>query len=234
MVVWMIVVFFFMLIAGIPIAFAMSSSAIGYMLLQDISLKWAAQRFFSNTQSFPFLAIPFFILAGNLMIECGVAKRIINFANSIVKHMPGGLALVSIVTSMILAGVSGSSVADASGVGSILIPAMKKEGYHSSFSSVINATSSVVGIIIPPSSTMVILGWLANISVGRMFLAGAFPGILISILFFFVTMIISRKRNYPTAKRALFREILINGFNSLGAIIMPFIIIGGKIGRAHV
>lgn len=227
MILIMVIVFFFLMLLGLPIAFSMALSSILYIIANDIPVAMAAQRFFSNTQSFPFLAVPFFILSGNIMIQGGIARRIINLADSLVRRLPGGLGLVSVVTSMLLAGVSGSSAADAAGVGSILIPSMKEKGYDSSFSCAINATSSVVGIIIPPSSTMVVLGWLTGISIAKMFLGGAIPGILISICYFIITIIIASKRNYPTGKIANINEIFNNLKKSFFALIMPLIIIGG-------
>src|SRR5699024_6725192 len=175
----MIISFFLLIILGVPIAFAMGASSLMFVIIEGIPLSTVAQRFFSNTQSFAFLAVPFFILAGNLMVQGGIANRLINVANSMVRQLPGGLGCVSVATSMGMAGVSGSSVADAASVGSVLIPEMKKKGYSASFSAAINASSSVVGIIIPPSSTMIIIAWLANLSVAKMFLAGIIPGLLI-------------------------------------------------------
>ena len=157
--------FFVMIAVGVPIAFSMGITGVTYMLMNGITLQMAVQRFFSNTQSFSFLAVPFFILAGNLMVESGVAMKIIRFADVLVRQLPGGLGCVSVVTSMLLAGVSGSSVADAASVGGILIPEMNRKGYDESFSVAINATSSTVGIIIPPSSTMIIIAWITGLSV---------------------------------------------------------------------
>ncbi|PKL26337.1 MAG: C4-dicarboxylate ABC transporter permease [Spirochaetae bacterium HGW-Spirochaetae-2] len=225
--IWIIMIGFFTLVAiGLPIAFSMGLSGVVYILSMNIPVSVAAQRFFSNTQSFSFLAVPFFILAGNIMVQSGIAKRIINFANVLVKHLPGGLACVSVVTSMIMAGVSGSSVADAASVGSILIPEMKRKGYPDSFSAAINATSSVVGIIIPPSSTMIVIAWIANLSVAKMFLAGAIPGIIIGLVFLIQTIWISKKNNYPREERATIKEIFIALFDSLWALILPIFLIG--------
>jgi tripartite ATP-independent transporter DctM subunit len=223
----MIAGFFLMMFLGVPIAFAMGAAALAFFLAKDIPLLMATQRFFSNTQSFPFLAVPFFILCGNLMVQGGIAKRIIRFADSLVRQLPGGLGLVSVVTSMLMAGVSGSSVADAAGTGSILIPSMKEKGYDSSFSCAINASTSVVGIIIPPSSTMVILGWIANLSIAKLFLGGAIPGIFISIIYFIITIYIAKKRCYPREKAASAREILSSIKDSFWALILPLFIIGG-------
>lgn len=217
--------FFLMIILGMPIAFAMGSSALLYIMIENIPLSMVAQRFFSNSQSFAFLAIPFFILAGNLMVHGNIAKRIIDLADSMVRQLPGGLGCVSVVTSMGMAGVSGSSVADAASTGSVLIPEMKRKGYSSSFSAAINASSSVVGIIIPPSSTMIIIAWLANLSVAEMFLAGIIPGVLIGLTYLIVTIIISVKRGYPREKRATLKEFLTTVRRAFWALILPIFLI---------
>ncbi len=225
--IWIVLVCFFAMIAvGVPIAFSMGLTGVSYILASGVPISVATQRFFSNTQSFSFLAVPFFILAGNLMVEAGIARRIINFANVLVRQLPGGLGCVSVVTSMIMAGVSGSSVADASSVGSILIPEMEQKGYSKAFSAAINATSSVVGIIIPPSSTMIIIAWIANLSVAKMFIAGAIPGIMIGLTYLVVTIIISIKRGYPREKAASIGEIFFAAKDAIWALILPIFLIG--------
>ena len=221
--------FFVMIAIGVPITFSMGITGITYMLLNHITLQMAVQRFFSNTQSFSFLAVPFFILAGNLMVESGIAMKIIRFADVLVRQLPGGLGCVSVVTSMILAGVSGSSVADAASVGSILIPEMNRKGYDESFSVAINATSSTVGIIIPPSSTMIIIAWITGLSVAKMFMAGAIPGILLGLMYLAITVIMSKKRNYPREKRATLREIRMALSDTLWALLLPIILLGSII-----
>mgnify|MGYP001765868097 CR=1 FL=1 len=213
--IWAMIALFFALMGiGVPIAFSMGSSALIYILVQGIPLSMVAQRFFSNTQSFAFLAVPFFILAGSLMVHAGIAQRIIRFADSLVRWLPGGLGCVSVLTNMVMAGVSGSSVADCAAVGSVIIPEMKRSGYHGSFAAALNASASVVGIIIPPSSTMIIIAWLTNLSVGRMFLAGAVPGILICAAYFIVTIVVSVRRNYPRGSMPNLREIVASAVSA--------------------
>ncbi|GAB3790705.1 TRAP transporter large permease [Virgibacillus kimchii] len=224
--IWVMILGGFLLIfLGVPVAFAMGAAALLFILVEGIPISMVAQQFFSNTQSFTFLAIPFFILAGNLMVQGNVAQRIIDLADSLVRQLPGGLGLVSVLTSMGMAGVSGSSVADASATGSVLIPSMKRKGYSASFSASINAASSVVGIIIPPSSTMIIIAWLGNLSVAQMFLAGAIPGILIGIAYFIVTIGISIKRGYPREKMTTLKEIAINVVRSFWALVLPILLL---------
>src|SRR5699024_399438 len=221
----MIISLFILMILGVPIAFAMGASALLYILVDGIPLEIVAQRFFTSTQSFAFLAIPFFILMGSIMEHGGVAKRIINLANSLVRSFPGGLASVSVVTNMGMAGVSGSAAADAAAVGGVLMPEMKKKGYPSSFSVALNASASVVGVIIPPSSVIIIIAWLSNLSVGEMFLAGAIPGILISLAYLVLTIIISIRRKYPREEKATFKEIMKNLLSASLTIVLPVFLV---------
>lgn len=225
--IWLMVFLFFLLIVlGVPITFAMGISAVSYIVYQQIPLMMVAQRFFSQTQSFPFLAVPFFMLAGSLMVESGIAKKIVDFAFALVGRLPGGLGCVSVLSNMIMGGVSGSSVADCAAIGSVLVPTMNEQGYDRSFTASINATASTMGIIIPPSSTMVVLGWMTNISVGKMFLGGIIPGILIGIGYFIVTVVISLRRNYPRANEFSFRRLWASFKESALALVLPFIIVG--------
>ncbi|MGE4531267.1 MAG: TRAP transporter large permease [Acidithiobacillus sp.] len=222
----MFIVFALMVAIGVPIAFSMGTGAMVFMQGQGISVAVAAQKFFSNTQSFSFLAVPFFILAGNLMVESGIAKKLINFASVLVRQMPGGLGCVSVVTSMIMAGMSGSSVADASSVGAILIPEMNDRGYPKSFSAAINATSSVVGIIIPPSSTMIVISYITGLSVAKMFLAGAIPGILIGLGYLATTVWMAKRNNYPREEAAKWPEIWAASKDAAWAILFPVFMLG--------
>lgn len=222
----MLVSFLLFMIMGVPIAFAMGASSILYIIIEGVSLEIIAQRFFTTTQSFAFLAIPFFILMGSIMEHGGVAKRIMDLANSLVRSFPGGLASVSVVTNMGMAGVSGSAAADAAAVGGVLMPEMKKKGYPASFSVALNSASSVVGVIIPPSSVIIILAWIANLSVGEMFLAGVIPGILIGLGYLVLTIVTSIKRNYPREERASFKEIWQSFRSAFLTIILPVFLVG--------
>lgn len=224
--IWIMIATFFVFVAlGMPVAFAMGSSALLYILVEGVPLEIVAQRFLSNTQSFAFLAVPFFILMGNLMVEGQIAQRIINVVHAGVRQLPGGLGCVSVVTSMGMAGVSGSSVADASSVGSVLIPEMKRKGYSASFAAAINASSSVVGIIIPPSSTMIIIAWLADLSVADMFLAGIIPGILIGLAYLALTIVTSLRRGYPRGDRPRLKELVVDMRRAFWALLLPIVLI---------
>ena len=226
---WILVMaltFFTLILIGVPIAFSMGSAAVLYLTVNHISLSVAAQKFFTQTQSFSFLAVPFFILAGTLMVEAGIAKKLINFASVLVRHLPAGLGCVSVVTSMVLAGISGSSVADASSVGAILIPEMNDRGYPPSFSAAINATSSVVGIIIPPSSTMIVISAITGLSVAKLFLAGAIPGIIIGLVYLAITAYMGITNKYPREPRANRRELWHATRDALIALVFPVFMVG--------
>lgn len=221
-----IALFFLLILIGVPIAFSMGAASLLYIQATGTSLGIAAQKFFTQTQSFAFLAVPFFILAGTLMVEAGIAKKLIDFASVLVRHLPAGLGCVSVVTSMIMAGISGSSVADASSVGAILIPEMNGRGYSPPFSAAINATSSVVGIIIPPSSTMIVIASITNLSVAKLFMAGAIPGIIIGLVYLVITARMGVVNNYPREPRAHGKEIWAATKDALLAMLFPVFMIG--------
>jgi len=223
-----LIVFLLLIVMGAPIAFALGLSSVAFVITnENLSLLFIVQKMFSGTDSFPLLAIPFFIMAGNLMNMGGVTRRLLDFANMLVGHWRGGLASVSIVGSMIFAGVSGSSVADASGLGSILIPTMNDAGYDKEYSVAINATSSTVGILIPPSIPMVLLASIANASVRDMFFSTAVAGIMIGFGMLGLNAFISRRKSYPRNERVKLREVPKILMYSLPALIMPAIIILG-------
>ncbi len=221
--------FFILICIGVPIAFSMGAASLLYLQVKGMNFAIAALKFFTQTQSFSFLAVPFFILAGTLMVESGIAKKLINFASVLVRHLPAGLGCVSVVTSMILAGISGSSVADASSVGAILIPEMNDRGYPPSFSAAINATSSVVGIIIPPSSTMIVIAAITNLSVADLFMAGAIPGIIIGFVYLAITAYMGVKNHYPRETKAHGREIWLASKDAILALLFPIFMLGSII-----
>lgn len=220
---------FLLLIAtSLPISIALGVTSILFAMTQtSLPLLVIVQRMFTGVDSFPLMAIPFFILAGNLMNTGGVTQRLIAFCNILVGFLRGGLAAVSIVGSMIFAGISGSSVADASGLGSILIPAMIKEGYDPNYTAAINATSSTVGVIVPPSIPMVLLGVVASVSVRDLFIGGAIPGITVAGTLLLISTFISYRSGYPRHERVSLIESLKITLRCLPALMMPAIIIGG-------
>jgi len=221
------VTFLLCLSLGVPIAFGLGITAAVSLLSLGLSLQVVAQRIFTGIDSFPLMAVPFFILAGDLMNQGGTTRRLITFSNALVGWIRGGLAHTNIVASMFLAGISGSAVADASAIGGILIPGMTKEGYDVEFSAAVTASASTMGPIIPPSIFMVIYGVTTGVSVGGLFAAGFIPGILMGLSFMAVAYLISRHRNYPRHP--------VPSFNQFGrvlreagfALLAPVIILGG-------
>jgi C4-dicarboxylate transporter DctM subunit len=216
---------------GIPIAFVLGlTSFVALLYSGNIPLLLMPKEMFSGTDSFPLLAVPFFMLAGNLMNVGGITKRLVNFCNILLGYIRGGLALVNIVASMFFAGITGAAVADTSALGSILIPAMTEARYDKDFSAAVTAASSTVGPIIPPSIPMVILGTVGELSVGALFLAGVLPGIMVGLSLLIVAYGISRRRNYPKEKIKSIKEFLHGLKDALLALLMPAIILGGILG----
>lgn len=230
-VVWVLFVsFIVLLILGVPVAYSLGLSSAIYFLVAGMPLNMFAQRFFAGLDSFTLLCVPGFILAGNLMNSGGITNRIIGFCNKLVGHIRGGLSLANIVASMIFAGISGTAVADASSLGGILIPAMVKEGYEDDFSVGVTAASSCIGPIIPPSLPMIMAATLTGLSVSKMFIAGAIPGVLMGVSMMAVSYYISCKRKHPKNARASVKEILKSGLDAFWALLMTVIILVGIIG----
>lgn len=222
--------FIALIFLGVPVAFSLGLSSLIYLFLADIPLTIIPQKMFAGLNSFVLLCIPGFILAGNLMNAGGITDRIIQFANNLFGHIRGGLGLANVGSSMGFAGISGTALADTASIGAILIPAMKKEGYGSGFSAAVTASSSTVGPIIPPSLPMIIVGTLASVSIGDLFLAGAVPGILLGLGLMIPTYIISVKRNYPKGERKSLKEIFESFMGAFWALFMTFIIMWGILG----
>ncbi|MBP1739652.1 MAG: hypothetical protein H6Q48_1945, partial [Deltaproteobacteria bacterium] len=214
---------------GMPIFISMGISSFVYIvtLHHKIPLLVIPTNMIGMLDSYGYLAIPFFFLAGDLMNTGGITKRLVDFAAALVGHIKGGLSHVSIIANMIMAGVSGSAIADASATGSVLIPAMKKDGYPAAYSAAVVAAAATIGPIIPPSIPMVIYGLLVNVSIGKLFLAGAVPGFLMGLYLIITSYVISKKRNFPARPRATFHEMVWALFRSSFAIMMPVIIILG-------
>ena len=219
----------FMLI-GVPIAISLALTAIAVMWWQggDGLLVMLAQRMYAATTSFPLLAIPFFILAGNLMNTGGMTYRIFAVAQLVVGQLRGGLAHVNVVASMIFAGMSGSAVADAVGLGTIEIPAMEKAGYRKRFAAALTAVSSTIGPIIPPSIPFVIYGAIANVSIGALFLAGVIPGLLMGGALMIAIALLARKGEMPrSAARPPLAISLRIVLDALPALLTPLLVVGG-------
>jgi C4-dicarboxylate transporter, DctM subunit len=223
--------FLALLAAGMPIAFLLGICCLIYIVFfSNFPLIVLAQRMVAGMNTFTFLAVPLFVLAGNLMNATGITDRLVAFVNGFVGHIRGGLAIANVQASMLFAGVSGTAVGDTASVGGVLIPAMKKQGYRADYAAAITAASSIIGPIIPPSLPMIIVATLLNLSVGRMFIAGIVPGILLGVGLMAAAYIIAVRENHPHLPREPWRARLRNGVDAVWAIIMPLIILGGIVG----
>lgn len=226
----LLVLFLVFLFMNIPIVFSIGLSAVVLLILEKLSLLIVIQRLFTGSDSFILTAVPFFVLAGALMGTGGITTRLVEFAQCLVGHVRGGLSFVTIVASMIFGGVSGSATADTAAIGSIMIPAMEKEGYDKKFSCAVTAAAGTLGIIIPPSIPMILYGVIAGESIGRLFLGGFIPGVMVGVGMMVPAYYISKKRNYAKRARVSFLEFLRSLKRSSYALLMPVIIIGGIVG----
>ncbi len=219
---------FVMLIIGVPIAMSLGGASMLWVYLaQRIPDFIILQRMVGGVNSFPLLAVPFFILAGNLMNAAGLTSHIFAFARSIVGWMRGGLGHVNVGASIIFAGMSGAAVADAGGLGTIEIKAMTDAGYDTDISVAITAASSTIGPIIPPSLPLVIYGVIAQASIGRLFIAGIVPGLLMGVSLMVLIAWYARKRNYPRDARFTVSQMVISLWRGFPSLLTPVIIIGG-------
>ncbi|MBY8917043.1 TRAP transporter large permease [Nitratireductor sp. L1-7-SE] len=212
---------------GVPVAVTLGIASMAYLLTADIPLVVMPQKMYAGIDVFVLLCIPGFILAGNLMNSGGITERIIRFANALVGWARGGLGLTNIAGSMLFGGISGTAVADAASIGGMMIPGMKKAGYPADFSAAVTAASSTVGPIIPPSVPMIIVGALSGISVSKMFLAGAIPGILMGLAMMVTAYLIAVRRGFPRQPWQGLGELARSFFSAFWAIAMTALIIGG-------
>jgi tripartite ATP-independent transporter DctM subunit len=221
-------VFALLIVIRVPVSFALGLACVPVLFLDDrLTPVLLCNEMWKSYNSFILLSVPFFLLAANLMNSAGVTERLIALARATVGHLPGGLAHVNVLVSMLFAGISGSSTADAAGIGSLMIPAMKKQGYDASFSVAITACSSVMGVIIPPSIMMIVWGGLMSVSISGLFLAGIIPGVLIALFMMAAVLVLAKRRNYPIYARSTFGEFLRALSGSLLALLTPAIIVGG-------
>lgn len=220
--------FIIMLLLRIPIALALAIASIVTGLYMGIDPAAIIQRMVSGLNSFSLLAIPFFILAGEIMNEGGISRRLINLANVVIGKIRGGLAMVNVLTSTLFGGISGSALADASSTGSVLIPMMKKQKYDTDYSVAVTVSSSVQGVLIPPSHNMIIYSTAAGgVSIGALFMGGLVPGLLLGLAIMILTYMIAVKRNYPkgeAVKKEDIPKIIREGLLGLFTVV---IILGG-------
>lgn len=214
-----------------PVAFAIGIGSLMYFLIgSDLPIEITTQRMVAGTQSFPLLAVPFFILAGNLMNASGITERLIRFSNALTGHLKGSLAHVSIVLSTVMGGVSGSANADAAMQSRILGHQMIARGYSGGYSASVIAISSLITATIPPSIGLILYGYVGQVSIGKLFLAGIIPGFLMMTCLMVISYVIARKRNYDSnivQKRATFKEIMITLKESIWALMFPVILVVG-------
>ncbi len=222
-------VLLFLLMIDVPIAVAIGFTAVAFFVAQGQTsfLAMLPQRMYSGTTGFTLLAIPFFILAGNLMNVGGTTQRIFRFARALVGHFNGGLGQVSVISSMIFSGMSGSAVADAAGLGQIQHRAMVDAGYKPTISAAIVAGASTIGPVIPPSIPFVLYGAITTVSVARLFLAGAIPGIFMGLAMMIAIWLMARPRRLPRDQKATLNEVMVSFREAFWPLLAPFIIIGG-------
>ena len=230
MITFMLVVFFLLLLTGTPIAFSLGITAVFVFLKMDAPslMKIVPLKYYSGIDMFALMAMPLFMLAGEIMNRIHVTHRMVELANVLIGNIRGALAHVNIVVSILFAGLTGAAVADTAALGTMLIPAMEKDGYHRSFAAAVTAASSIIGPIIPPSIIMVIYGSMMSVSIAGLFAAGIVPGVLVGVALMLLSARISKKRNYPKGKRmASLREIGAAFRKAFIPLLTPVIILGG-------
>lgn len=226
----LLVSFFVLLVLRVPITFTLAVSSIITAWYLDVPMMAITQRMVQGVKSFSLLAIPFFILAGEIMSRGGISRRLIEFSNVLIGRVRGGLAQVNVLASMFFGGISGSAVADVSSVGTIMIPVMKQKGYDADYSTAVTVTSACQGIIIPPSHNMIIYSLAAGgVSVGRLFLGGFVPGVLLGLALMGISYVIAVKRGYPKERKYTLKEAAVVTKDAVLGLMTAVIIIGGVI-----
>ncbi|MFD1861508.1 TRAP transporter large permease [Planococcus chinensis] len=222
--------FIVLIVLGFHIVFAIGIATVATTVYIDIPLMTVAQNMVKGVNVYALMAVPFFIIAGEIMGSGGISNRLIEFSNSLVGWARGGLAQVNIVASMFFGGISGSSAADTSSIGSVLIPMMKKSGYDSEFSTSVTMTSSVQGILIPPSHNMVLFALVAGgVSIGELFLAGLVPGVLLGLALMVYVYILAVKRKYPVGEKFNLKATIASFWKSILGLGTIFIVVGGVV-----
>lgn len=226
----LLVTFLGLLLLNVPIAICLGSASIFGMMIADVPMDILSMNMYSSIGKFTLLAIPFFVLAGNIMEKAGISEKLINFANKLVGHSKGGLAIVCVITSCFFAAISGSGPATVAALGVILIPAMINAGYGAGLSSALMSTAGSIGIIIPPSIAFVVYGAIAGVSIGKTFMAGIIPGIIMGIFLIVVTLLLIRKKDIKQQPKATGKEKWDSFKDAFWGLLMPVIILGGIYG----
>jgi C4-dicarboxylate transporter DctM subunit len=217
-----------LMLTGMPISISLGLTVLTFLFtMTDVPIEAVALKLFTGIEKFEIMAIPFFILAGNFLTHGGVARRMINFASSMVGHWHGGLALAGVMACALFAAVSGSSPATVVAIGSIILPAMVKQGYPKSFGAGVITTSGALGILIPPSIVMVMYSVSTNTSVGKLFMAGVIPGLMLAFLLGLTTWFLARKNSYPRLKKATWAERWVAFRKSGWGLLLIVIVMGG-------
>lgn len=229
MIIITIIIFLLLLLIGMPISLVLIISSMSYLLLTGNLELFSSvpQQMFSGINNSGLLAIPLFMLAGELMNSGGITSRLIAFSKSIIGHLRGGLAYVAVIANMFLASILGSANAQAAMMSKVMVPEMEKEGYDRGFSSALTLASSIVAPVIPPSMLFIIYGTLSGASIGALFLAGIVPGVLLGLSFILIIIYFSKRYNYPKSERESIKGMAVNLFRVLPALLIPFIIIFG-------
>jgi tripartite ATP-independent transporter DctM subunit len=229
----LVISFVILLLISVPVAWSIAISSLLTIVVSVPlipSLTTVSQRIATGLDSFALLAIPFFILSGQIMNEGGIARRLISFAKTLVGFLPGGLALINIISAMLMGSIAGSAMASASAMGSILGPEMEKEGYSKEFGVAVNITSATTGLIIPPSNVLIVYSLASGgVSVAALFLAGYIPGILTGLFLMMVAMIWSKKNNYKVGNRSTLKEVFIEFVNAIPSLFLLVVVVGGII-----
>lgn len=223
--------FFIFIGLGTPVAWSIALSSLLTLLVSLPSLAAVttiAQRMATGLDSFALLAIPFFILSGQLMTHGGIAHRLIRFAKTLVGTLPGGLALINIISAMMMGAIAGSAMASASAMGSILGPEMEKEGYDKEYGAAVNITSATMGLVIPPSNVLIVYSLASGgVSIAALFLAGYIPGLLTGLFLILVAALWAKRKGYPTSQRSSIKEVLSSFIQAVPSLLLLFIVIGG-------
>ena len=223
----LIVSFLALLLLGVPIALSIGASALIVMVLSEMPLEALPQTLFAGVNSFALVAVPFFVLAGDILAKGGISERIVTFAEATLGRIRGGLSIVSVVASMFIAAISGSGAATTAAVGSALLPQLKQKGYDLDFSAALIAAAGTIGVVIPPSVPMVLYAVIAGVPVSKLFMAGFVPGILMGAILIAYALYIARKRGYPSSEKVTGRIKFKFFLDALWGLMTPVIILGG-------